>query len=154
MLDLFDEAIAWLVARGQNDQWGSEPYSQHPAGVEQVRRFTEGGGLRIAERDAEPVGALVIGSAPAYVPRVDVPELYIQLLLSSRRHAGEQIGARLIQRAIAEALKDDCLLVRVDCWAGAPALVGWYESQGFSRSESFQLNGWPGQIFAMPVPPS
>lgn len=103
LLRLFDEAIEWLVTRDQTGQWGSEPYSSRADGVEQVQRLAAGGGLRIAELDDQPVGALVIGSAPAYVPAVENRELYIQLLLTSRRHAGQSIGTRLIEQAIIEA---------------------------------------------------
>ncbi len=33
VIALFDEAITWLVARGQRGQWGSEPYGQTPSSV-------------------------------------------------------------------------------------------------------------------------
>jgi RimJ/RimL family protein N-acetyltransferase len=98
LLRLFDEAIAWLVARDQTDQWGSAPYSSRPAGVEQVHRLAGGGGLRIAELGGQPVGALVTGPAPTYVPPADRNELYIQLLLTSRAYAGQQIGVQLVTR--------------------------------------------------------
>jgi RimJ/RimL family protein N-acetyltransferase len=151
LLGLFDEAIAWLVARGQTGQWGSAPYSSRPAGIEQVHRLAGDEGLRIAERAGQPVGALVIGPAPGYVPPADCEELYIQLLLTSRAHAGQQIGTRLIERAVTEARQRACEQLRVDCWAGAPGLIAWYERHGFVRSDTFELNGWNGQIFTMPT---
>jgi RimJ/RimL family protein N-acetyltransferase len=154
LLRLFDEAIAWLVARGQTSQWGSAPYSSRPAGVEQAHRLAGDGGLRIAELNGQPVGALVIGPAPGYIAPADCEELYIQLLLSSRAHAGQQIGTRLIERAVTEARQRRCEQIRVDCWAGASGLIAWYERQGFARSDRFELNGWTGQIFAMPIPPA
>ena len=39
--------------------------------------------------------------------------------------------------------------LRVDCWAGAPKLVGFYEAQGFVRDGTFDVRGWPGQVFVM-----
>ncbi len=78
-----------------------------------------------------------------------MPELYIILLLSSRRHAGRGIGAALVNKAIDEAYARAAEVLRVDCWAHAPGLVRWYEKQGFSRSNRFELNGWQGQIFTM-----
>ena len=30
LLALFDEAVAWMVARGQEGQWGSRPFSERP----------------------------------------------------------------------------------------------------------------------------
>jgi GNAT superfamily N-acetyltransferase len=108
------------------------------------------GNLRIAELGGEPVGALVLGDHPAHVPPGDRPELYINLLLTSRRRAGQRIGSVLVARALAEARAAGCAQVRVDCWAGAPALVAWYERQGFEPTTTFEVNdGWLGQVFVM-----
>ena len=40
-------------------------------------------------------------------------------------------------------------LLRVDCWAGAPPLVEFYEAQGFVRDGTFDVGGWTGQVFSM-----
>lgn len=151
VLSWFDEAVRWLVARGQAGQWGSEPFSDRADAVQRVRGLAASGGLRIAEIDSEPVGALVLGSAPAHVTPAERAELYIVLLLTSRRHAGRQIGAALVRRAVQEARAAGCEILRVDCWAGAPSLVRWYESRGFERTQTFDHNGWIGQVFWMPV---
>ena len=152
VLGWFDEAVAWLTARGQAAQWGAEPFSTQPRQVERVRALTGGGGLRIAELDGEPAGALAIGDAPDYAPPVDRPELYVILLLTSRRLAGHRIGDALVARAAAETARAGRALLRVDCWAGAPRLVRWYEEQGFTPTETFTVHDWTGQVFAMPVP--
>ena len=149
MIAMFDEAIAWLVERGQTGQWGATPFSERPGIRERVYGFKVGGGLHIAERKGEPVGVLVVGPAPGYVPPAPVPELYIILLLSSRRLMGQGIGAVLVSKAIEVAYERNAEILRVDCWAHAPGLVHWYEKQGFTRSNRFELNGWQGQIFAM-----
>ena len=81
VIALFDEAVAWMVAR--------------------VRGWSAGDGLWMAEADGSPAGALVVA------------------------------------------------LLRVDCWAGAPKLVAFYEAQGFVRDGTFDVNGWPGQVFSM-----
>ncbi len=151
MLSLFDEAVTWMVARGQGGQWGTRPFSRSPRKIARVGGLIDSGGLRVAERVGEPVAALVVGIAPLYVPPPDQPELYINLLISSRRHAGRGIGAALVQHAVAEARERDVRQVRVDCWAGASTLVRWYCDQGFEPTGTFDVNGWPGQIFAMPL---
>jgi GNAT superfamily N-acetyltransferase len=148
---LFDEAVAWLVERGQTGQWGATPFSERPGVSERVHGFRIAGGLHLAELDGEPVGVLVVGPAPAYAPPVPVPELYIILLLSSRRLMGRGIGSELVNRAIELGYDRGAEVLRVDCWAHAPGLVRWYEKQGFSRSNRFELNGWQGQIFTMPI---
>jgi GNAT superfamily N-acetyltransferase len=149
LLDLFDEAVAWLVARGQPDQWGERPWSSRPEYVAFVEGLACSGGLWVAELDGEPVGALVVGERPGHVPPIDLSELYVNLLLTSRRHAGKQLGARLVGVAIDEARAADRDVLRVDCWAGAPTLIAWYQRQGFTRTDTFELNGWKGQIFSM-----
>jgi len=148
---LFDEAVAWLVERGQTGQWGATPFSERPGVRERVHEFRIDGGLHIAELDGDPVGVLVVGPAPSYAPPAPVPDLYIILLLSSRRLIGRGIGSELVNRAIELGYDRGAEALRVDCWAHAPGLVRWYEKQGFSRSNRFELNGWQGQIFTMPL---
>src|ERR1700757_4347985 len=95
---IFDEAVAWLVARGQTGQWGATPFSERPGIRERVYGFRAGGGLHIAELKGEPVGVLVVGAGPAYAPPAPVPDLYIILLLSSRRLTGRGIGGALVNK--------------------------------------------------------
>ena len=149
LLGLFDEAVAWMVARGQPGQWGSQPFTGNPRWIARVGGLIDSGGLRVAELDGEAVAALVVGIAPLYVPPPELPELYINLLISSRRHAGKRIGSRLVLHAVAEAHERDAQQLRVDCWAGAPSLVRWYRDQGFVPMATFDVAGWPGQILAM-----
>ncbi len=149
VLALFDEAIAWLVARGQTGQWGAVPFSQREDARDRVHRFALGGGLRIGESDGSAVAALAVGEAPAYATELAAPELYITLLLTSRRLAGRDIGSALVREAVGLARRRGAVVVRVDCWAGAPGLIAWYERQGFTRCGSFEQNGWIGQIFEM-----
>jgi GNAT superfamily N-acetyltransferase len=151
LIALFDEAVAWMVARGQPGQWGDRPFSERPEAQARVREFAASPGLWIAERGAEPVGALIVGSHPPHVEPVAARELYIELLISSRAHAGNGIGARLVDLARDLAMERGVDLLRVDCWAGAPSLVAWYERQGFVRSGRFDVGGWIGQVFEMPV---
>jgi GNAT superfamily N-acetyltransferase len=151
LLSLFDEAVRWMVARGQSGQWGTRPFSRSPRRIASVGGLIDSGGLRVAEWDGEPVAALVVGIAPLHVPPPDRPELYINLLISSRRHAGNGIGSALVRHAVAEARGRNVRQLRVDCWAGAPTLVRWYRDQGFEPTGTFDVDGWPGQIFAMPL---
>lgn len=150
LLGLFDEAIAWMVARGQPGQWGTEPMSAREPARERVAGMCSGGGLRVARLDGEDVAALIVGERPPHVAPIPRPELYIELLLVSRRHAHRRIGERLVERALAEARERGVEVVRVDCWAGAPSLVAWYEARGFTRAGTFTVNdGWVGQVFSL-----
>ncbi|MGH2916749.1 MAG: GNAT family acetyltransferase [Solirubrobacteraceae bacterium] len=151
LLELFDGAVAWLVSRGQTGQWGSEPFSGTPRGVAKITDLAAEEGLRAAEIDGRGVGAIVTGSAPGYVLPASVTELYVLGLVSSRAHAGRGIGARLIDYAREEARQMGCQQLRVDCWAGSPSLIGFYESVGFTKLDTFEVGGWSGQVLSMPV---
>ncbi len=145
ILSLFDDAVAWLTARGQSGQWGSEPWSRQPEAVARVEDLAREG-LWMAEADGEPVGALVVSDPPPYVEPATEPEVYIMLLLTSRRRAGEGLGARLVEQAESLAREAGANLLRVDCWAGAPGLIRWYERQGFERSSTYAVGDWTGQV--------
>ena len=123
------------------------------AGSRRCANGPSGDGLRIAEADGEPVGALVLGVAPAMGRAARPPG-------ALRRGAGHLTPARRRgHRRRADPARDrrdargrDLALLRVDCWAGAPPLVAWYERQGFTRSGTFVvLDGWHGQVFSMAV---
>ncbi len=153
ILALWDMAIAWMVARGQPEQWGTEPASARPRTRELVEQWLGEPGLRMAELGGQPVGASVTASAsPAHVPATTLNETYLLFLVSDRDHAGVGVGAELVRRAAAEARAAGSEVLRVDCWAGAPGLVAWYERQGFVRSDSFTVDvrgPWHGQVFEM-----
>src|SRR5262249_19686578 len=107
--------------------------------------------VRIAEHDGEAVGALALGPAPDYVPPSPVAELYVTLLVSARRLARNEVGARLLTAAVPLARQGSTGLLRVDCWADAPRLIRFYEREGFIRDGRFELDGWRGQILSKPV---
>jgi GNAT superfamily N-acetyltransferase len=93
------------------------------------------------------VGALTVGQANPYVQPATEPELYVQFLASDRASSGKGIGTLLLEQARTLARKAGVSLLRVDCYAGGSGgLVRYYESQGFERMETFEINGWPGQV--------
>jgi GNAT superfamily N-acetyltransferase len=155
LLALFDDAVAWMVARGQTGQWGSEPFSAQPRQVQRARAWAAGGGLWFALPDDDggddPVGAVVLGEAHDYIPAADRPELYVQVLLTAAAWRGRGVGARLIEHARDEARAAGVQRLRVDCWAGVPQLAAQYERLGFVRAGSFSVGDWPGAILTMDV---
>jgi GNAT superfamily N-acetyltransferase len=145
LLALFDDAVAWLVARGQTGQWGSEPFSARQAQVERVEGWAAGGGLWLAQGpDREVAGAIVLGEAHGYMPAATRPELYVQVLLTASGWRGRGVGAALVAHAVELARAQGAVQLRVDCWAGVDALPAAYERLGFARVGSFDVDGWPG----------
>lgn len=147
VLALMDGAVAWLVEHGRGGQWGTEPFSTNPRRVAQFSGWAEAGRLYVAEVDGQVAGALAVGEAMPYVPPATEPELYVNLLVTSRAHAGQGIGARLLDHARAIARERGAHQLRVDCYAGGDgALVRYYERQGFTPTEPFTVGDWPGQL--------
>lgn len=151
LLDFFDEAVEWLVSRGNAGQWGTEPFSTQPKQRDRVAGVIDAGDLWIAEVEGEPAGALVVSeNRKDFAPPVDEPELYVALLVVSRRHAGAKIGSRLLDFARGQARARGIALIRVDCYAGGTGdLVRYYTRNGFTPTQTFTLRGgdWPGQLF-------
>jgi GNAT superfamily N-acetyltransferase len=153
LLALFDDAVAWLVARGQTGQWGSEPFSAAPARVGRAEGWASSGGLWFAVPNGDrsggaalPAGAMVLGEAHDYIPPADRPELYVEVLLTAAAWRGRGVGARLIERAKAIGRERGVEQLRVDCWDGVAALPAQYERLGFTRVGSFKVGDWPGAI--------
>jgi GNAT superfamily N-acetyltransferase len=146
VLALFDEAVDWLVDRGLVGQWGEQPFSARPEMRGLVQQILDRNEIRIAECGGTVAGVLAAGARPPYVPDSHIPELYVTLLLSARRLAGNGIGARLLELAGEIARDRGARVLRVDCWADSPALVKYYERQGFVRDGRFDLRGWRGQV--------
>lgn len=152
---MLDDAVRWLVAHGRQGQWGAEPFSAKPDRVALVQQWATGGGLWIAETDDGPAGALVLGPAPSYVPAVSEPEVYVQLLVTARSHAGRGIGRVLLGQARAEAATSGAALLRVDCWAGGDGgLVRYYQAAGFTPTVRFTVDDWQGQVLEQPIRPA
>jgi GNAT superfamily N-acetyltransferase len=149
LLEMYDEAVEWMVSRGNTGQWGTEPFSTQPDRVAGVRVTVREGDLWLAEVDGKPVGALILDDhAPHYATPVDEPELYVRLLLVSRKHAGAKIGTALLDFATEQARARDVSLMRLDSYAGGTGdLIRYYVRHGFTPTETFTAGGWPGQLF-------
>jgi GNAT superfamily N-acetyltransferase len=148
LLGLFDEAVLWLTERGLSGQWGSQLWSDQPDRKERVASLAGSSGTTVAQFENEVVGALEVNEvSPSYAPVTNEPGLYVDLLLTSRRLIGQGIGTALLDHARADCLARGLTLLRVDCWAGGhQQLVRYYESAGFTATELFDRNGWPGML--------
>lgn len=155
ILGMLDAAVAWMNERGNTEQWGTIPYSRRPDGVGRVERYTTENTPYIAELDGTPVGALVLDSGPS-------PQMPIAPAGSPRGTSGSWsptaatlgrgIGAALLAHAAEETRRAYVRLLRVDCWAGGGGqLVAFYERNGFTPTDRFLSDTWPGQVLARRV---
>lgn len=155
ILRLFDEAIAWFVSVGNTGQWGSEPATGQERWEERATRWAAGPDTWIAQLPdtGEVCGALVLGEALEYVPAATEPELYVQTLIGSRDPRAKGTGRLLLAFAEQQAADRGLGLLRLDCYAGGTGdLVRYYESVGFTPTETFRVGEWPGQVLTRRVP--
>ncbi len=62
------------------------------------------------------------------------------------------MGATLLAHAAAETRRKNVSLLRVDCFAGSEGrLIAYYEKQGFTRTNTFAVGDWQGQILEQRV---
>jgi GNAT superfamily N-acetyltransferase len=152
MLAFGDEAVAWMNARGNTQQWGTTPFTGNAQREASFLKRVDTGGIRVMEdEDGAALGIMVITEErQEYVPAVEERELYVNFLISSRAHSGRGIGRALIERAKQEAAERGIDLIRVDCWAGEDGkLVKVYEGYGFTRVREISVGEWPGMVLAM-----
>ncbi|TXS41058.1 GNAT family N-acetyltransferase [Streptomyces sp. uw30] len=157
ILGMLDSGVEWLVAQGRTGQWGTKPLSERPGTVESVTRHMNEGSVFIAEIDGVPAAGLTLTDSPgaslSHLPPPGEPERYIHWLASDRRFKGHGAGSALLAHAADVTRQAGVSLLRVDCYAGDDGkLVGYYESQGFVRTETYVgKDGWPGQVLARRV---
>ncbi|MEZ0069153.1 GNAT superfamily N-acetyltransferase [Streptacidiphilus sp. MAP12-20] len=158
VLAVMDGIMDWLIGLGRVAQWGTESWSTNPALVERIRSRIDRAELRVAVTATDEIaGVLSVSETGAadYFPPAGEPELFINLLATSRAFKGRDVGGFLIAEAVAEAHRRGLGLVRVDCFAGDDGrLKAWYATQGFVEVEPFVVPregrpDWPGMLFAM-----
>jgi GNAT superfamily N-acetyltransferase len=153
VLEIFDDVIAWFVSIGNEGQWGSEPWSTQPRRIALV---TEACALPdawvAADQDGRVLGALILGESMPYVPPATAPEIYVRVLVASRDARARGVGRRLMAFADERARAAGVGRLRVDCYGGGTgALVRFYESCGYERISTFDVEGWPGQLLGRRV---
>lgn len=146
VLGLLDRAVEWLVAQGRTGQWGDQPWSASEKRVARIRDMVAGSELLVWEQDGAVAGALAHGPvAHGYVPAAREPEDYVLLLVSDP--GVRAAGRRLLDESWSRARAAGIGLQRVDCYAGDDGkLVRFYESAGFTPTQRFHVDGWPGQL--------
>jgi hypothetical protein len=74
-------------------------------------------------------------------------ELFISVLITSRSPEAKGVGKRLLAHADIVAAENGVEQLRVDCFAGnGGALVRYHESSGFLKSDTYDNDGWRGQV--------
>ncbi|GLZ75793.1 GCN5 family N-acetyltransferase [Actinorhabdospora filicis] len=148
VIQMGDDAVAWLVEQGRTGQWGTRPWSENPERAKTMMDRLTSTEFFVAEIGGRLAGALAVATHPQeYAPAIDEPELYVHFLITAGDFRGRNVGARLLDHARDRARELGIGLIRVDCYGGADRkLVAYYESQGFTPTAAFTVKDWPGQV--------
>jgi ribosomal protein S18 acetylase RimI-like enzyme len=144
ILGLIGSSAAWLQEKKQTDQW-ARPW---PNRDERDARVVQGIADRLTFMVEDDAGA-VIGTVTCREHGNDMlwteaelaePAAYVSRLIVSRDHAGQGIGAALIDWAGARAVDSwGANWVRVDVWTTNAALHQYYKDQGFEHMRTLEF---------------
>jgi predicted N-acetyltransferase YhbS len=137
ILRLIDEAARWLQASRGTDQW-ARPWPNLAARDERIAQGIEHGLTWIAEGEGSLLGTVTYreqGRDSLWAPaELAEPAVYVSRLIVGRGHAGQGIGAALIDWAGLRGLREwQANWLRVDVWTTNAALHGYYKDQGFTH---------------------
>jgi hypothetical protein len=135
VIGMIDEAAAWLGTKG-TDQWAA-PWPSKLARDTRVLRGIRGGSTWIAEDHGEVVATITCrpqGNQKLWTAEEQLdPAVYVSRLIVSRQHAGDQIGAALIDWTGYQAQEAwKAQWIRIDVWTTNIALHNYYEKQKFA----------------------
>jgi predicted N-acetyltransferase YhbS len=144
IIGLIDDAAQWLQTEKNSDQW-QRPWPDKSARDQRIRRGIKVTRTWMAEDDDGLVGTVSFGRGGNKklwtVRERNQPAVYVSRLIVSRRHAGEGIGADLIDWAGQRGVVGwNAELIRVDVWTSNDALQAYYKRQGFAHVRTCQFD--------------
>jgi GNAT superfamily N-acetyltransferase len=149
VLQLYDEAVAWLNAQGITEQWGTTPVSERPHLVKEISDFL---GYGMIAQGAEIQSFIAVDfTTPDYFPSyAEQPTVmaggYVHTLVARRKPIARGVGADLLRWAEQHTQSQGKNYLRLDCWAGNPKLIAYYERRGFVRCGQVAGENWWGQL--------
>jgi GNAT superfamily N-acetyltransferase len=149
-----DQAAAWLASRGI-DQW-QEPWPTEDLMVEGMLRNIQAGETFIVWDDDTPTATITINrwaKPELWTPEEAAePALYAHKVTVDRAHAGQGLGAELLDWAGTRAANEDAVWLRVDVWTTNERLQHYYLEQGFTYVRTVVLPHNPsGALFQRPA---
>lgn len=148
LLALREAAAAWLVERDIR-QW--EPGE---VGAKQIRAQIEAGDWFVHRADGAIAGALrLLWSDPEFWGERPDDAAYVHGLVIDRRHAGQGLGGRLLDRAEQRARDAGRPFLRLDCSESNLRLRRYYRDRGFVEVGRRDLGDawWSVTLFEKPV---
>jgi Acetyltransferase (GNAT) family len=134
IMGLIGEAATWLATKG-SDQWAT-PWPTEADRDTRVLQGVRDGSTWMAEDHGEPVATITYrrtGNEKLWNAReLRDPAVYVSRLIVSRKRAGDEIGAALIDWAGHQAMDAwKAQWIRIDVWTTNVALHNYYEKRKF-----------------------
>lgn len=128
LIELRREAERWLAGEGIDqwtDKWMEIADEKTARAVRQRRAYV------IKSRN-DIVGTVTLGGPDEDLWRVsDGPALYLYKLIIARKHAGQGLGAMVLDWACDTAARFGYPWLRLDAWPSNPKLLDYYRAHGF-----------------------
>jgi GNAT superfamily N-acetyltransferase len=158
VLGLFDDAVAWLNARGVTGQWGTTPFSASPRSVPRFMGWITPGALFVARQGGRIVACVALAEEPpTYAthvwPHFPATACYLEAFATARDRAGEGIGTALLAWAEGYARQQGKDTIWLDCWADSPGLVAYYQRAGYTPTGTVTVGESRGQLFRKALGP-
>jgi GNAT superfamily N-acetyltransferase len=158
VLGLFDDAVAWLNARGVTGQWGTTPFSASPRSGPRFMGWITPGALFVARQDGRIAGCVALAAQPPtyaahFWREFPATAYYLEAFATARDRAGQGIGRALLAWAEATARRRGKDTIWLDCWADSPGLVAYYQRAGYTPTDTVTVGEWRGQLFHKALEP-
>lgn len=147
VLNVIDDAAAWLQSIGVTEQWPAS-FSADPAWVARFQRWIGEGRVYCARDGAgAAAGCFRLMPSDLHIWGDDTGGyLYLHSLAVRRSAAGDGVAAAMLGWAREYAASQGAEELRLDCWAGNERLVRYYADAGFEpRGEAHVIDGTGGQ---------
>jgi ribosomal protein S18 acetylase RimI-like enzyme len=137
VLAILDDCAAWLHEQGI-EQWPDRFSGRTDWRSDRIAKYVDDGETWLVRDAGELVATFTLNDSadPDFAagwPGGTGSELYIYRMAVLREHAGQSIGASILQWATARAADAGVQWLRLDCHRANGPLQRYYERNGFQR---------------------
>ena len=157
VLGLIEEAVEWLRRNKDTDQWAT-PWPDLESSTDRLRNDLRQHKTWLAWDNTRLAGTITLDTKepvdthnrPVWPEHTrHQPALYVRRVIVSRRYAGLELGAGLLDWASEVAMRDyAATLIRIDVWTTNLELHDYYQRHHFVRrrgKEPWELANYPSQ---------
>jgi GNAT superfamily N-acetyltransferase len=153
IISLRREAETWLAQAGI-EQWTAK--WQDVADQKAARNLRQQRTWVTLDQHDDIAATVTLGGPDEDLWRPwDGPALYLYKLIVARRHAGQDLGAMILDWACGKAANWGYPSLRLDAWPANPALLDYYRAHGFHDVRTAVVPGRDtGALMQRPAQPT